>query len=213
MSRRLAGTVLALIFAGLMGRNELLAIRSKPEKSDAAKKSPAALATDALNSGLKRLKQADGLQQKNPTQARKEYEAALKSFQTATAAAPDNHRAHNGAGYSLRKLGRYPEALESYERALALAPAFSEAIEYRAEAYLGLNRLEDAKQSYMHLFVHDRAASHVLMKAMKAWVEQQRAKPAGVDPADVDAFGAWVRERDTLAVAVGNLGHNFPDWK
>jgi tetratricopeptide (TPR) repeat protein len=213
MSRRLAGAILALIFAGLMGRSELVAIRSKPEKSDAAKKSPAALATDALNSGLKRLKQADGLQQKNPMQARKEYEAALKHFQTAAAAAPDNYRAHNGAGYSLRKLGRYPEALESYERALTLAPAFSEAIEYRAEAYLGLNRLEDAKQSYMHLFVHDRSASHVLMKAMKAWVEQHRAQPAGVDPADVDAFSAWVRERDTLAVSVGNLGHNSPDWK
>ena len=63
-----------------------------------------------------------------------------------------------------------------------LAPASSEAIEYRAEAYLGLNRLDDAKQAYMHLFVHDRSASNVLMKAMKAWVGKHRARPAGVDP-------------------------------
>jgi tetratricopeptide (TPR) repeat protein len=212
MSRRLAGAVLALVFAGFAG-SELLAIRNKTEKSDAAKKSPDAVATDALNSGLKRLEQADRLELKNPKQARKEYEAALKDFQAAAAAAPDNYRAHNGAGYSLRKLGRYPLALESYERALKLAPTSSEAIEYRAEAYLGLNRLEDTKQAYMHLFVHDRSASHVLMKAMKAWIERQRTQPAGVEPAAVDAFATWVGERDTLALSVGNLGHNSPDWK
>jgi tetratricopeptide (TPR) repeat protein len=208
----LAGAVLALVFAGFAG-SELLAIRSKTEKSDAAKKSPEAAATEALNSGLKRLEQADRLELKNPKQARKEYEAALKDFQVAATAAPDNYRAHNGAGYSLRKLGHYPQALESYERALKLAPTSSEAIEYRAEAYLGLNRLEDTKQAYMHLFVHDRSASHVLMKAMQAWVERHRAKPAGVDPAAVDAFATWVGERDTLASSVGNLGHNSPDWK
>jgi tetratricopeptide (TPR) repeat protein len=212
MSRRSAGIVLALVFAGFAGR-ELLAIRSKPQESKAATKSPEAVATEALNTGLKRLEKADQLALKNPKQARKDYEAALKDFQSAAAAAPDNYRAHNGAGYALRKIGDYARALESYERALALAPASSEAIEYRAEAYLGLNRLEDAKRAYMHLFVHDRTASHVLMKAMKAWGEQHRAKPAGVDPAAADAFNAWVLERDALASSVGNLGHNSPDWK
>ena len=171
------------------------------------------MATEALNSGLKRLEKADQIESKNPKQARKEYEAALKDFQAAAEASPDNYRAHNGAGYSLRKLGNYERALASYERALVLAPTSSEAIEYRAEAYLGLNRLDAAKQSYMHLFVHDRTASNVLMKAMKAWVEKRRAQPAGVEPAAIDAFDAWVRERDTLALSVGNLGHNSPDWK
>ena len=211
MSRRLAGAVFAVIFAGL--GTGLLAIRNKPQASDAPKKSPEAVATEALNSGLKRLEKADQIESKNPKQARKEYEAALKDFQAAAEASPDNYRAHNGAGYSLRKLGNYERALASYERALVLAPTSSEAIEYRAEAYLGLNRLDAAKQSYMHLFVHDRAASNVLMKAMKAWVEKRRAQPAGVEPAAIDAFDAWVRERDTLALSVGNLGHNSPDWK
>ena len=87
MLRRLAGAVLALVFAGVTG-GELLAIRSKTEKSDAAKKSPEAVATEALNSGLKRLEQADRLELKNPKQARKEYEAALKDFQAAATAAP-----------------------------------------------------------------------------------------------------------------------------
>lgn len=212
MSRRMAGTILALVFAGSTGSG-LLAIRSKPQASDAAKKSPDAAATDALNSGLKRLEKADQIEPKNPKQARKEYEAALKDFQTAATIAPDNYRAHSAAGYALRQLGNYERALQSYERALALAPAFSEAIEYRAEAYLGLNRLDAAKQAYMQLFVSDRAASNVLMKAMKAWVEKQHAQPAGVDRQTVDAFDAWVRERDTLASSVVNLGHNSPDWK
>jgi hypothetical protein len=73
-------------------------------------------------------------------------------------------------------------------------------------------QLDAAKRAYMYLFVHDRTASHVLMKAMKAWVEK-RARPAGVDATTADAFAAWVRERDTLASSVGNLGHNSPDWK
>lgn len=212
MSRRLAGAVVALIFAGSAGSG-ILAIRNKPKASDAPKKSPEFAATEALNSGLKRLERADQIEPKNPKLARKEYEAALKDFQRAAAAAPDNYRAHNGAGYSLRKLGNYERALESYERALTLAPTSSEAIEYRAEAYLGLNRLTDAKQAYMHLFVHDRMASHVLMKAMKTWVERHRAQPASMEPAAIDAFDAWVRERDTLASSVVNLGHNSPDWK
>ena len=110
MSRRLAGAVFALIFAGFAGTG-LLAIRNKPQASDAPKKSPEAVATEALNSGLKRLEKADQIESKNPKQARKEYEAALKDFQAAAEAAPDNYRAHNGAGYSLRKLGNYERAL------------------------------------------------------------------------------------------------------
>ena len=74
-------------------------------------------------------------------------------------------------------------------------------------------QLNDAKRAYMYLFVHDRTTSNVLMKAMKAWVEKHRARPAGIDSVSFDAFATWVRERDTLASSVGNLGHNSPDWK
>jgi hypothetical protein len=56
-------------------------------------------------------------------------------------------------------------------------------------------------------------ASSVLMKAMKAWVATHRAQPGAVEPSAIDAFDAWVRERDTLASSVVNLGHNSPDWK
>ena len=153
MSHRLATAVLGLILAGSGG---VLA----------EDKTPYGAATEALNSGLKRLE-------------KQEYEAALKDF----------------------------------DAALTLAPTLSDAIRHRGEAYLGLNRIGDAKQAYMHLFVHDRTASSVLMKAMKSWVEKRRAQPAGTDAASLDAFDAWVRERDALAAAVVNLGHNSPDWK
>jgi tetratricopeptide (TPR) repeat protein len=203
---------LAALLVVLSGSG-LLAIRPKTEETAAPKKSPDAAAADAMNSGLKRLAKADELETKNPKQARKDYEGALKDFQTAVKLAPGNYRAHNNLGYSYRKLGNYARALESYEQALKLAPAFSEAIEYRAEAYLGLNRLDEARQAYMQLFVSDRMTSHVLMKAMKAWVAERRTDPAGVDAATLNAFDAWVQERDTLASSVLNLGHNSPDWR
>ena len=210
MSRQMAALAAVLV---VLSGSGLLAIRPKTEETAAPKKSAEAAATEAINSGLKRLAKADDLETKNPKQARKDYEAALKDFQTAVKLAPANYRAHNNLGYSHRKLGNYARALESYDQALKLAPAFSDAIEYRAEAYLGLNRLDEAKQAYMQLFVNDRGASSVLMKAMKAWVAQRRATPAGVDAAPLNAFEAWVQERDTLAASVLNLGHNSPDWR
>jgi len=210
MSRHMAALAALLV---VLSGSGLLAIRPKTEETSAPKKSPDAAAADAMNSGLKRLARADDLETKNPKQARKDYEGALKDFQTAVKLAPGNYRAHNNLGYSYRKLGNYARALESYEQALKLAPTFSEAIEYRAEAYLGLNRLDEAKQAYMQLFVSDRMTSHVLMKAMKAWVAKRRTDPAGVDAATLNGFDAWVQERDTLAASVLNLGHNSPDWR
>jgi tetratricopeptide (TPR) repeat protein len=212
MSPKRAAAVATLAMVVLSG-SRLVAIRPKGEQSSAPQKSAAAAATDAMNNGLKRLAKADALEAKNRAQARKEYQAALKQFETAAKLTPDNYRAHNNLGYSHRKLGNYERALESYDRALRLAPAFSEAIEYRAEACLGLNRLDEAKQAYMHLFVSDRPTSHVLMKAMKEWVAKRRTEPAGIDTATLNAFEAWVHERDTLAASVLNLGHNSPDWK
>jgi hypothetical protein len=54
------------------------------------------------------------------------------------------------------------------------------------------------------------------MKTMNSWIEQRRANRSTIDSAAVaivDAFAAWVRERDALARSVVNLGHNSPDWK
>ena len=213
MARALVTAVLALAVAGIFAVTAE-AIRNKPKpETDAPKPSTQALSTEALNSGLDRLTAAERAELKGPTEARSGYQAALKDLQKAVSLSPDNYRAHNAMGYAYRKLGRYDRALESYERALSLAPNFSEAIAYRAEAYLGLNRLEETKQAYMHLFVNDRANAGILMKAMKAWLEIRRTNAAGVSPAVLSAFETWVHERDTLAASTLNLGHNSPDWK
>jgi tetratricopeptide (TPR) repeat protein len=208
-----AATIVALALTGVFDTG-LFAIRNKAkQQSNAPKKSSEAIATESLNRGLERLTKGDRSETANPKVARKEFEAAVRDFRDAVRLMPDNYRAHNALGYSLRKLGNYEQALDSYETALKLAPDFGDAIEYRAEAYLALNRLDEVKQSYMHLFVHDRTNANVLMAAMKAWVAQRRKTPSGIDPSALTGFEAWVHERDTLASTTVNLGHNSPDWK
>ena len=60
-------------------------------------------------------------------------------------------------GFAYRKTGDYAKALEMYDQAIKMAPGFfPEAVEYRAEAYLALNRIDDARQSYLDLFAADR---------------------------------------------------------
>lgn len=112
---------------------------------------------------------------------------------------PKLAQAHNGAGFAYRKLGDYDKALASYDMALQLAPSFPEAIEYRGEAYLGLNRLDDAKQAYMALFGTDRKQADLLMKAMTEYVSRKKADPAGVDPAALSAFETWIQERAAIS--------------
>ena len=102
MSRHMAALAALLV---VLSGSGLLAIRPKTEETSAPKKSPDAAAADAMNSGLKRLARADELEAKNPKQARKDYEGALKDFQTAVKLAPGNYRAHNNLGYSLPEAG------------------------------------------------------------------------------------------------------------
>ena len=113
-------------------------------------------------------------------------------------------------GYSYRKLGDYPKALENYDRALELNPKFPDALEYRGEAYLGLNRLEDARQTYMTLFAMDRKQADALMQAMTTYVEKKKADPSGVDPAALTAFESWIKERAGVAEQTKQMALNAP---
>ena len=62
-----------------------------------------------------------------------------------------------------------------------LKPGYPEAIEYRGHAYLGLNRLSEAKEAYLALFGGNRKLAAQLLAAMQEWVGEHRGNPAGVD--------------------------------
>src|SRR5690349_19782842 len=79
---------------------------------------------------------------KTAAKARSEFEKSLKDFKNAAQLNPELFQAYNGMGFAYRKTGDYAKALEMYDKAISMAPGFfSEAIEYRAEAYLALNRI------------------------------------------------------------------------
>src|SRR5439155_13573405 len=172
---------------------------------------------DAFNSGLKHLNSGDktgaSLKPADQKKALDEYGKGLKDFQKAVKLDPKNYRAFNGLGYAYRKTGDYTKALENYSEALTLSPNFPDAIEYRAEAYLDLNRPEDAKKAYMSLFATSRTHADLLLKAMKNWADKRHADPAGVDPATLAAFEGWLHERASLADTTVTMARNATPWR
>lgn len=138
--------------------------------------------------------------------AEKTYRKAIREYRSAVDLDHRHFRAYSDLGYALRKVGDYPDALAAYDTALGMVPTYAEAIEYRAEAFLALGRLDDAKQAYLHLFEHDRERADKLMAAMQSWVESRRQEPGEVDPAEVDAFAEWVSQRAQLADQTASLG-------
>ena len=221
-----AGLALAFVAATSIG---LFAVKGGPDQSSDTPGTPVTpqmMSTDAFNSGVKHLNNGDKAELKAATakpadaekamkQARGEYEKALKDFAKAVELSPKMHKAYNGLGYAYRKSGDYAKALENYNIALQISPDFSDAIEYRGEAYLGLNRPEDAKQAYLTLFASSRSHADILMKAMKAWVDKRHADPAGVDPAALTSFEGWLHERAALADSTVNMARITPhtNWR
>lgn len=147
--------------------------------------------------------------------AQKEFGKAARAFRSAIGHDPSLYQAHTELGFALRKLGDYQESLAAYEQALALQPGYTAAIEYRAEAYLGLDRLEEVKEAYLELFRSERPHADQLMAAMKRWVEERRAAPRELAPALVEEFATWVAEREALAGQAADLalgGTTTPAW-
>lgn len=179
-----------------------------PSSSPMQMRSPQEQALDYYQGGSKRLdkiaKMSEEMKAKPQDAAKmqarmnKELEKAAADFKRAVSYDANLYQAHSELGFTLRKLGRYDESLAAYDRALELQPGFAPAIEYRAEAYLGLNRLDDAKQAYTMLFSGDRERADVLLNAMKSWVDQRQSDSAGADPQQVDDFAKWVEQRQTI---------------
>jgi tetratricopeptide (TPR) repeat protein len=152
---------------------------------------------------------------KAAAKARSEFEKALKDFTNAAKLNPRLFQAYNGMGYAYRKTGDYVKALEMYDQAIKMAPGFfPEAVEYRAEAYLGLNRIDDARQAYLDLFAADRKQADILMAAMKNWVAARRADAAGVAPDAVSEFEKWIGEREGMSKQTRLMGvsNRYSGW-
>ena len=146
--------------------------------------------------------------EKTLAKAKSEYQKSLKDFTNAAKFNPQLAPAYNGMGFAYRKTGDYAKALEMYDQAIELAKPkfFSEAVEYRGEAYLALNRIDDARKAYLELFAADRAQADSLMDAMKKWVATHKTDPAGVSPEAVTGFEKWLDERDGLAKQTRLMG-------
>lgn len=180
---------------------------SSPSMQTREPPSPEEQARTAYNAGVRSVEKADELQadaarqtdakkqEKLLGKAGKAYESAIRKFEQATGLRAGMYEAWNYLGYCNRKQGRYDVALAAYDRALALKPDYAEAIEYRGHAYLGLNRLADAKNAYLTLFGANRKLAASLLTAMQQWV--------GVHP-DAE-FASWVSERSAIASQTASL--------
>ena len=180
--------------------------------------SPAEQAREAYNNGIKAIKKAKDYdadadkaaspdkKAKAQEKAAKAYNRALEQFTAAVSNKPDMVEAWNYIGFADRHLGAYAESLEAYDHALSLNPKYVEAVEYRGEAYLGLNRIDDAKTAYMDLFRDARPLSDQLLAAMQKWVADRRQDAKGATAAQIDDFEKWVAERGTIARQTASLG-------
>lgn len=186
--------------------------RDSSDSPEGQRLTPEQEAAIAYNDGLKHQEKADTLRKnaaaelandkkhdKLEAQSKKEYANALQNFEDATKKNPKMFQAFSGIGYAQRKLGNYDGALAAYNRALEIEPRYSPAIEYRAEAYLGLNRVDDAKSAYTALFAGDRKRADELHAAMKDWLELRRKDPGGVAPETIEEFSKWVARREEVA--------------
>jgi tetratricopeptide (TPR) repeat protein len=202
--------VVALVAAQVVG----LALISTPgwalfddpkkagEQKEAAAASPEAQA--ALDAGLAAVKEAEAAAGEHPGKlpaaAKAAYTKARQQFGAATKADPNLALAWNGLGYSSRKLGDYKAALAAYDKAIELRMGYPEATEYRGEAYLALNRTEDAKQAYLDLFAVNRELAGKLLDSMKKWVVMPGKKKD-----DVEDLNDFIQERTQIAAQTASL--------
>ena len=128
--------------------------------------------------------------------ARKAFEESLQHFQEAVRLDASMHEAFTYLGYANRKLGRHSEALEAYGRALSINPDYPHAIEYQGQAFLGLDRIDDARFNYLRLYALNKGQAGKLLQAMQAWAAAHNGAPP--KDVDVDAFAEWVARRVEL---------------
>jgi tetratricopeptide (TPR) repeat protein len=127
------------------------------------------------------------------------YDRALDQFTDALSNKSDMVDAWNYVGYVHLRLGAYSESIDDYNHTLALKPELLEAVEHRGEAYMAVDRLDEAKAAYMDLFNHARPLADQLMASMQKWLASHREAANGMRPADIDSFDKWLQEREGIA--------------
>jgi tetratricopeptide (TPR) repeat protein len=210
-------TIAALGISALAALPTVLAASQPANLPPPQRLSPEQEAARAFNDGLDYSKKADKLGAEAAEQAdaaKKErltkksiekYADAAEKYQKAIEKSPKLFQAWGGLGYAYRKSGKYQDALTAYDKALALEPGYTPAIEYRAEAYLELDRLDEVKDAYMILFQHDRPRADELDAAIQKWVEKRKTSPGTLDPSAVDSFSKWAAERHGVATRTSSL--------
>jgi tetratricopeptide (TPR) repeat protein len=191
-----------------------------------AARTPEDQAKYAYNSGVRLIKkakdcEADAAKASNEEKrgkalgkANKLYSEALEQFTAAVSQQPTMSQAWNYIGFTNRHLGNYDAALSAYAKALELNPTYPDAVEYRAEAYLGLNKIDEAKDAYMTLFRDSRSLADQLMTAMRQWTEARHQDAQGLAPGDIEAFSKWIEERAGIAAQTASLATGAPaGWR
>jgi tetratricopeptide (TPR) repeat protein len=143
--------------------------------------------------------------EKLEAKAKDKHEDSIKKFAKATEKNPNLYPAWGSLGYAYRKIGNYNASLEAYGKALEIQPNYTPAIEYRAEAYLGLNQLDQVKSVYMTLLSMDRQRADELSAAIDKWLVKRKADPAGMDPAQLDEFAKWAEQRKIAASQISSV--------
>ena len=137
--------------------------------------------------------------------ALKAWQNAQEDYEFAIRLDSQHYQALGALGYVLRKQGDFNGSLAAYARALQIRPGFTPAIEYRGEAYLGLNKVEEAKADYITLFATDRPNADKLASEMTRWIADRKKNPAGVDPAAVEDLSKWLASRQEIATKTSAL--------
>jgi tetratricopeptide (TPR) repeat protein len=127
------------------------------------------------------------------------YGRALEQFTEVLRNKSDMYDAWNQIGYVHLRFGAYRESIDDFNHGLKLKPDVPEALEFRGEAFLGIDHLDEAKATYMDLFFHARPLADRLMVAMQSWLKNHQVAANGVRATEIDSFDKWLQEREGIA--------------
>ena len=109
--------------------------------------------------------------------AEKRFKKALDRGLRATELDTTYHEAWNLVGYCARKLGNYDTSIASYQRCLRIKPDYAPAREYLGEAYVELDKPEEAREQLVWLQRMQATAEAATLKAaLERWSAEHPVK-------------------------------------